>query len=63
MESKVEISTKDHPIVVNLVDSKLPLPESATIVPYETYNKKKMTKEAVKRRKYKSFSYYRTKQH
>jgi len=62
MEAAIERSTVDHPISVRLADATIPLPVGATIARYQTYYKKKPTKEAFKKKKYKYFSYYKVKE-
>lgn len=58
----METSTQAHPLAVRLVEATIPLPEGATIARYQTQHKKKLTKEAFKKKKYKNFSYYKIKQ-
>lgn len=61
MEAEVERSTSENPLSVNLIGTVMPLPEGTTIARYQTHHKKKLTKEAFKKKKYRSFSYYRLK--
>lgn len=46
-------------MVVNVLERSFELPKEAAIAAYNTANKKKLSKEAMKRRKYTSFSYYK----
>jgi hypothetical protein len=62
MEPSVETSTSDHPLTVKLLGAEVPLPVGATVARYQTHHKKKLTKEAFKKKKYKTFSYYKVKQ-
>lgn len=57
----VERSTEGSILSVNVMQSCLELPVGASISNYVTAHKKKLTKEAAKRRKYSSFSYYKFK--
>jgi hypothetical protein len=62
MEPSVETSTSEHPLTVKLLGAEVPLPVGATVARYQTHHKKKLTKEAFKKKKYKTFSYYKVKQ-
>jgi hypothetical protein len=57
----IERATISNELNVSVLDSNLTLPIGSVISPYITANKKKLSKEAMKRRKYSSFSYYKLK--
>lgn len=55
----IENNASTSYLTVKVLSNNIELPNGSTIVAYVPLNTKKLSKEAAKRRKYNTFSYYR----